>query len=70
MPVELHVRFGHCDDRPREVHSFCFETEMEKRAFINGMWSVASKTGDYDLYSIAETPESPDPDYEGEEEDE
>ena len=45
MAIMLHVRFGDYDGRPREVHTFIFDTEAERRAFIDGMYTVLQHTG-------------------------
>lgn len=45
MAILLHVRFGDYDHAPREVHTFIFDTETEKRAFINGLYNLWQHTG-------------------------
>ena len=41
----LHVRFGDEDGKRREVHTFIFDTEAERRAFIDGMHTLGQHTG-------------------------
>jgi hypothetical protein len=41
----LHVRFGDYKDVPRDVHTFVFGTEAERRAFIDGMYTLWQHTG-------------------------
>jgi hypothetical protein len=41
----LHVRFGDYEDAPRDVHTFIFATEAERRAFIDGMYTLWQHTG-------------------------
>lgn len=41
----LHVRFGDYDGHPRDVHTFIFDTEAERRAFIYGMYSLQRHPG-------------------------
>ena len=45
MAVMLHVRFGDEDGKRREVHTFIFDTEAERRAFIDGMYTLWQHTG-------------------------
>ena len=45
MAIELHVRFGNYEDKPREVRSIAFATEAERRAFIDGMYTLWQHTG-------------------------
>ena len=45
MAVMLHVRFGDYDGKPRDVHTFLFDTEAEQRAFIDGMYTLCQHTG-------------------------
>lgn len=41
----LHVRFGDYENAPRAVHTFIFDTEVEKRAFIDGMYTLWQHSG-------------------------
>jgi len=50
MAIELHVRFGDYVGEPRKVYTTAFETEAERRAFIDGMYSLWQHTrGEYQI---------------------
>jgi len=68
MSVKLHVRFGHYDGEPRDVHSFTFDTEGERQAFIDGMYQLSVlSAGEYDITSEWPNGEfAPDPEHEEE----
>jgi hypothetical protein len=68
MAIDLHVRFGVCEDEPREIHTFTFATEGERKAFIDGMFQLSVySSGEY---SIAMSADEPDPDFEYDEDEE